>query len=365
LRAGPVGGASMSCKKDRVTMNVAARGTARFPAAVIFSGAKNRAGENVSAVAWAALPVPDWESAMADAEAKFIAVNGYRTRYFEAGAGEDVVILVHGGQPDPISPTAQDWRGVFASLAPHFRVIAFDNLGHGYTDIPKTDAEYENYYQLAADHLAGLIDVLGLQRVHLVGHSQGGWPVTRVALDRPETVKCLVNAGSIMSLGGAAGKSAAGRWAYSLFHINPPDGPTPESLMRLALFESYTWNNLSFAGIDESYRFALSPQLNEAKTRMGKMRMSPGHPVFRDLRDRALNEVRSGGLPMPHLLIWGANDQAAPMAAGMEFLDIAVQGGGRVNMHVISQAGHRFFNEYPEEFAAAVLGFCAPFRADH
>ena len=49
--------------------------------------------------------------------------------------------------------------------------------------------------------------------------------------------------------------------------------------------------------------------------------------------------------------------------AGMAFFDLASAAGGRVHMTVIGNAGHRFPVEYPEEFNAAVLGFCGSHRA--
>ncbi len=66
---------------------------------------------------------------------------------------------------------------------------------------------------------------------------------------------------------------------------------------------------------------------------------------------------------VPHLVLWGREDLLAPLEAGIAFFDTVSQSGGRVNMHVIGRAGHRFFAEYPEEFNEAVVGFCGQYRA--
>src|SRR5262245_52250046 len=73
-------------------------------------------------------------------EAKFVDVNGIRTRYFEGGTGEPLV-LVHGGQW-PSTASADGWAPIFDHLAANFHVYAFDKLGVGYTDNPKTDADF-------------------------------------------------------------------------------------------------------------------------------------------------------------------------------------------------------------------------------
>ena len=75
---------------------------------------------------------------------QFVDVGGIRTRYFDKGSGE-VLLLVHGshmGTPDACE-SALDWELNFESLAERYRVIAMDKLGQGYTGNPQTDADYK------------------------------------------------------------------------------------------------------------------------------------------------------------------------------------------------------------------------------
>lgn len=352
------------CTRRSLTMDVRAVGQQRFASALVLRNIRSDAQpEAHEAVVHVALPEPEWSRSMPDRQAKSVDVNGYRTRYFEAGRGPDTLILVHGGQPDPLSPTAQSWRANFDGLARDFRVIAFDNLGHGYTDIPRSDAEYATYYERAAEHLAGLMDALKLARVHLVGHSQGGWPVLRVALDQPERVRCVVSAATVMSLSGDFGKPGSRRFGYSLFMMHPKSGPTVESLTRMQRFESYSWNNILTTWVARDMVTSDRPELAQARDRLVKVGMSPGHPAFRELRRQALADMEAGGLrEVPHLVLWARQDQLAPMNAGLDFFSRASAGGGLAEMHVIDAAGHRFLIERPQAFNAAIAGFCGRFR---
>ena len=63
---------------------------------------------------------------------QFIDVNGIRTRYFEKGRGE-VVVLFHGshfGTTDACG-SAINWEFNFDSMAEWFHVIAVERLGQG------------------------------------------------------------------------------------------------------------------------------------------------------------------------------------------------------------------------------------------
>ncbi|MDE0345911.1 MAG: hypothetical protein OXI66_09040, partial [Boseongicola sp.] len=73
-------------------------------------------------------------------EAKFIEVDGIRTRYFTAGEGAPLV-LFHGGQfgSQNLAESACDWELNVQGLSRWYRVFAVDKLGQGYTDNPKDD----------------------------------------------------------------------------------------------------------------------------------------------------------------------------------------------------------------------------------
>jgi pimeloyl-ACP methyl ester carboxylesterase len=113
-----------------------------------------------------------------------LTVNGLKFHYQQAGTGPDV-IFVHG-----VTGDLSIWylcRAVQVLSATH-RVTVFDLRGHGYSDAPPTG-------YTSADHardLLAIMDQIGAERAHLVGHSFGGVIVVHTAVFAPERVESLI-----------------------------------------------------------------------------------------------------------------------------------------------------------------------------
>lgn len=102
------------------------------------------------------------------------------------GAGEPLVLL-H-GYPE----TGRAWTKVAGELARHFDVLIPDLRGYGQSDVPEDDPDHEAYSkrQMAADIVA-MLDSLGIDRAHVLGHDRGGRVAYRMALDHPTRVARL------------------------------------------------------------------------------------------------------------------------------------------------------------------------------
>lgn len=109
--------------------------------------------------------------------------NGVNFHYQQHGRGSDVV-LVHG-----VTANLSYWLlTVVPTLMEHYRVTIYDLRGHGYSDMPPTD-----YTSGAmAEDLEGLMEALGIEQAHIVGHSFGSAIVLHHALRYPERVRSLV-----------------------------------------------------------------------------------------------------------------------------------------------------------------------------
>ncbi len=112
-----------------------------------------------------------------------VAVNGLQLHYITTGHGPDVV-MVHG-----LLGNLAVWHlHLVPRLRETYRVTTYDLRGHGYSDVPRTGYSVS---RLAAD-LLGLLDTLGIERAHLVGHSIGADICLHFALEHPERVAKVV-----------------------------------------------------------------------------------------------------------------------------------------------------------------------------
>jgi len=93
----------------------------------------------------------------------------FNIHYLAAGnqsSSEKIILLVHGW------PTSSYlYRHMMAPLSQHHRVIALDLPGFGESD---KDSEASFSFRYHAEIIQGLIDQLGIKKVHLVVHDLGG-----------------------------------------------------------------------------------------------------------------------------------------------------------------------------------------------
>ena len=94
-------------------------------------------------------------------------------------------LLIHGGGSDN---AAISWYRLFGPCGERRRVIVPDLPGFGYT---KDVAPSENAAGMA-DHLAALLDALGVDRVIVCGVSMGGEVAIQLALRHPARCTALI-----------------------------------------------------------------------------------------------------------------------------------------------------------------------------
>src|ERR1700754_330251 len=100
---------------------------------------------------------------------RFIEVPGGQVWVNVVGSGGGVpLILLHGGPGG-----GHDYLEPLAALADDRPVIFYDQLGCGKSDRPDDPALWT--MDRFVDELSAVRQALGLGRVHLYGHSWGGW----------------------------------------------------------------------------------------------------------------------------------------------------------------------------------------------
>jgi pimeloyl-ACP methyl ester carboxylesterase len=117
--------------------------------------------------------------------------DGVTLSFLDEGAGEPI-LLIHGFA----SNSTVNWRNtnwIKALINAGFRVIAFDNRGHGQSEKLYDPAAYGA--ATMADDALRLLDMLGIERADVMGFSMGARIAAFLTLAHPERVRSVIFAG--------------------------------------------------------------------------------------------------------------------------------------------------------------------------
>jgi 2-hydroxy-6-oxonona-2,4-dienedioate hydrolase len=295
--------------------------------------------------------------------AKFVEVAGVNTRYYDYGQGE-AIVLVHGGLGVGGTSTANNWSRNIPGLAEHFRVLAFDRLGQGMTEAPRNESDFG--YEGAIEHLYEFVRAMGLEQVHLVGHSSGGALAFYAALEHPEIVKTL----TIVSVGPGMPRVGVDESKFDkILEENCPPPPGFEYTKCRLKWLGYTDATFPPEFTQAEDWMAAQPAWLEARTRVAAMRDSRRARRLQDadneLRERAWERARNGELKMPIMLIaskqdplsWYAGEEHAMMTSELDFFDIVGSMNKRVKMVLLNEGAHFPYRDQPEQFNAELEHF--------
>ena len=286
-------------------------------------------------------------------EAKFIDINGARTRYYDVGSGEPM-LLVHGARPSGTS-SANTWVPILPGLSKRFRVLAPDRLGHGMTENPKGD------YSVTAemDHLYDFIKVMKLEKFHLMGQSTGAYHAARVTLEHPEMVITLILTDSATlspPIGNVEERRAAIGLGTGAGARSP--GATLKDQVRFSQ-EALSKNKEHITDEFLSAAVYMASLPNGQKTDAALR--GDAAKRYEEVIARGAEEMRgwikAGRLQTPTLLYWGKNDPSAILAVGLALFDMIAEKNPRARMFIVNNAGHFHYREHPEEFVRNVLNF--------
>jgi 4,5:9,10-diseco-3-hydroxy-5,9,17-trioxoandrosta-1(10),2-diene-4-oate hydrolase len=277
---------------------------------------------------------------------------GLTLHYHEAGPAGDgadahlPVVLLHGGGPGA-SAWSNFGRNVVA-LSDRFRVLAADQPGFGRSDKP---ADHPQYFTHSAGALAGLLDAIGVDKVHLVGNSLGGGTALRFALTHPKRVGRMV----LMAPGGLglnvfAPDPTEGVKALSRFYA--PPGPSPEKMATFLRTLVHDQSLVTDELVAERFAAATTPGTAEAMAAMGASFMRAD-----DWEDGMLWR-EAYRLRHPTLLVWGREDRVNPLDGAL----VGLKTLPKAQLHVFGGCGHWAQIEKFEEFNRLAAGFLADGR---
>lgn len=292
---------------------------------------------------------------------KFINAGGVRTRYYEMGHGEPLILIHGGGGASPNS--ANIWSLNIRPLSKHFLVIAPDRLGCGLTAGAFNDAL--NYPKQVV-WLYNFLNALHLKKVNLVGHSAGGGTAFFFAVAHPDMVKTLtlVSAGTQtpgiftvpqklmveMKSCPKSPLSAARQCRLGLLSINAK-----------RTFNSQFWAANRYMNAWRARHYKV-PAATPLKMHLAGINMKE----FLPYRRKAWNEVRAGRLDhMPVLILygkqdpldWEASSPTAQLHGGLALFHILGVKDPNVQMYVLNDAAHFVYRDQPGEFDADVTHF--------
>lgn len=261
-----------------------------------------------------------------------IQVGGIGTNYIAAGSGAPLV-LIHGSGPGVTA--FANWRGVIPNLSAHFRCLAPDTLGFGYTDFPADIDGFSMNRWL--DHLIGFLDALGIPQAHFIGNSYGGALTLALAARAPERVGRIV-------LMGAAGlkfpvsEGLAKVWAYQ------PSLDAMRDLMTTFAFDPALVKEEIVAS---RYQASIRPGAQEAYSSLFP------EPRQRWLDALATDESALRALPHSTLIVHGREDVIVPVEQSIKFHQLIEHS----ELHVFGGCGHWTQIEKRDRFLELVIPF--------
>ncbi|MFF7674747.1 alpha/beta fold hydrolase [Actinacidiphila glaucinigra] len=282
---------------------------------------------------------------MATVHHRYAEVQGHRLFYREAGpADAPVIVLLHG------FPTSSFmFRELIPKLAGHYRVIAPDHLGFGFSDAPAAD-EFAYSFDALAGLTKGLLDGLGVTRYALYVQDYGapiGW---RLALDDPGAVTAIVTQNGNGYEAGLVEEFWDDVRAYQREQT-----PETEAGVRVALsLEGIKWQYVTGVADETS----VSPDTWHHDFQLVSR---PGNDLvqltlFRDyatnipLYPRLHEYLRTHAVPV--LAVWGEHDPIFGPDGARAFAKDAQ----RSEVHLLD-GGHFLLETHVEPVAELILGF--------
>ena len=222
------------------------------------------------------------------------------------------------------------WMAFLDELAERFAVFAPEHPGFGQSDDPPWLDEIAD---LAYFHL-DLLKALGLDRVHLIGTSLGGWVAAEMAVRSTARLASLTLIGAVgITIGGI---TANGETIPDTFRM-----PDDENLRRY------------YADPERAARRARRSRPRPGRSRgdgvVAKNRATVTRLAYRPRFHNPGLAKWLHRIDVPTLLIWGEADRIVPPSFGEAYR--ALIPGSR--LVVLPDAGHAPFDEQKDAFLAA------------
>ena len=300
----------------------------------------------LAAVVWSAVRTPDIPAAelasrYANAESEFVTIApGLRVHLRDEGPVDaPAIMLLHGS-----SASLHTWEPWVARLKDRYRVISYDQPGHGLTG-PHPQDRYD---------AAAFVDVVdriaqnrNLDKFVLAGNSMGGWVAWNYALAHPDKLVglVLVDASGPKLPPGIEPKLPIGfRLARTPVLRDFLREITPRSMVEKSLRQSVSVQSSVTPAVVDRYWSLLHYPGNRRATSLR----------FATPRNEASPQALAG-ITMPTLIIWGREDRLVPVEAAAVY-DRYIPNSRAI---IYDGVGHIPMEEAPDRSAADLRAFMA------
>lgn len=296
-------------------------------------------------IAFALLRTPDTDAAeiiakYGGADARFAeGAGGLRVHWRDEGCRDcPAIILLHG-----TSSSLHAFEPLVARLGGEYRIITFDQPGHGLTGPhPRDDYTATGMFEA----LNAVANAAELDHFYLGGNSMGGWVSWRYALAYPERVDGLIilNAsGAPLRAGDAPPPLNLGfRLARNRFLRPLLSHITPRALIEKSLYDTIEVDEIITPQMVDRYWELLRYPGN--RRAMGFGMLANREPQVAD----RLEEIEE-----PTLIIWGKLDQLIHATAAETFKESIPQ----AEVLIFDGVGHLPMEEAPDQTANAIRRF--------
>ena len=258
---------------------------------------------------------------------------GRRFSVLEAGTGDPLVML-HG-----LGGTKASFLPSVSALSDRYRTIAVDLPGFGDSGKPVGAAYDPAFFSRS---IVSLLDEMGLERVHLLGHSMGGRAALELAFDHPDRVAGLV----LMTPSLAWLRDRP--WARYLRYLRPELGllqAAPRSVVeaivhRVVPDAETPWVQ---SALDEFLRAYLDPRGRAAF-------YAAARQIYLEDPDHFWSRLKTLG--PDSLFVWGRQDEVVPIGFARH-----VRRHVPSARHVELACGHVPQVERPAQLHSAIQGF--------
>lgn len=267
---------------------------------------------------------------------RLLTVDGHRVHVEETGPLDgEPVLLVHG-----FGSSGYTWRFVAPELAAAgYRVVIPDLYGFGWSDRPEEPFDYTPAGQAVMVRL--LMDRLGIERAHLVGHSFGGGVALKTWEAAPDRVRSLALVATTLPTISRA-PNADFRFYRPLAYLG---------VRLLGLTRWFVRAALERSVFDPA--FVTDELVDAYRARLGLVGPAGRYdsltrPIPRERLEITLSEVDA-----PVLLVWGEDDRLIPIKHGRRAAGLFPD----ATLVVYPDTGHLVMEERPERLTGRLLQF--------